>query len=218
MTHASARLAGGLAAGILLAVAVPLAASAHVEVGPDTAPAGATTPLTFSFHHGCNDSPTTSLTVTIPDGVGNAAPVYEGGWTIQRTLGGNGVPTEVTFTAAHPIESGVAASVTMDVLFDTSAAGKTVTFPVVQTCVTGSTAWTQVPAAGQSAEDLDNPAPAVAVGAATGAASDHHGPQAEASPAADPVARWLGGGGLAAGVAALAIAVVSILRRRRARA
>jgi len=147
MTHASARLAAGLAAGILLAVAVPLAASAHVEVGPDTAPAGATTPLTFSFHHGCNDSPTTSLTVTIPDGVGNAAPVYEGGWTIQRTLGGNGVPTEVTFTAAHPIESGVAASVSMDVLFDTSAAGKTVTFPVVQTCVTGSTAWTQVPAA-----------------------------------------------------------------------
>jgi uncharacterized protein YcnI len=214
MTHASARLAAGLAAGILLAVAVPLAASAHVEIGPDAAPAGDTTPLTFSFPHGCNDSPTASLTVTIPEGVGNVTPVYEGGWTIQRTLGGNGVPTAVTFTAAHPIDSGVAASVSMDVLFDASAAGTTVAFPVVQKCVTGSTSWTQVPAAGQNAEDLDNPAPSVAVGAATGVASDHHGVQAEASTGTDPVARWLGGGGLVAGVAALVIAAVSVLRRR----
>jgi uncharacterized protein YcnI len=218
MNRISARLAAGLAAGALLAVAVPLAASAHVEVGPDTAPAGATTPLTFSFHHGCDDSPTTSLTVTIPDGVGNATPVYSGGWKIQRTLGDDGVPTAVTFTADRPIDSGVAASVSMDVLFDTSAKGKTIVFPVEQKCVTGSTSWSQVPAAGQSAEDLDTPAPAVTIGAAAPGSTDHHGSATEDAPAAsgdaDPVARWLAGGGLAAGVAALVVAVVTAVRRR----
>jgi uncharacterized protein YcnI len=220
MNRISARLATGLVAGAVLAVALPLAASAHVEVGPDTAPAGATTPLTFSFHHGCDDSPTTSLAITIPDGVGNATPVYQGGWTIKRALGDNGVPTEITFTANHPIDSGVAASVAIDVLFDTSTAGARVAFPVVQKCVAGSTSWTQVPAEGQSAEDLDTPAPAVAVGGASGAgdASGRDGEPGTQAPGTltdtDPVARWLAGGALAAGVAALAVAVVAATRRR----
>ncbi|UUT35060.1 hypothetical protein [Microbacterium elymi] len=56
-TSHPARLAIGLTAGALLALAVPMAASAHVEVGPDAAPAGGTTPLTFSFHHGLRRLP-----------------------------------------------------------------------------------------------------------------------------------------------------------------
>jgi len=220
MNRTSVRLTAGLAAGALLAVAVPLAASAHVEVDPGTAPAGATTPLTFAFHHGCDDSPTTSLAITIPDGVGNATPVYDGGWTITRALGANGVPTEITFTAVHPVDSGVAASVTVDVLFDTAAGGKSIAFPVVQTCVDGSTSWTQVPERGQTAEDLDSPAPAVTVGAAAGGAAktgtSAHGSDAAstASAPADPVARWLAGGALASGVAALVVAVAAVRRRR----
>ncbi|WP_417562003.1 DUF1775 domain-containing protein [Microbacterium sp.] len=220
------RLVVGASAGLLLALAVPLAASAHVEVGPDSAAAGSTTPLTFSFHHGCDDSPTTSLKITIPDGIGNATPVYEGGWTIKRALRADGTPSAVTFTADTPIESGVEASVSLDTLIDTSAAGKTLPFLVEQTCVKGSTSWTQIPAQGQSAEDLDNPAPAVTVGpkAPTTAGADasaHGSSHADASaPAttaeADPVARWLGAGGLVAGVAALVVAIVGVTRRRRA--
>lgn len=222
------RLVVGASAGLLLALAVPLAASAHVEVGPTTAPAGSTTPLTFAFHHGCDDSPTTSLKITIPDGVGNATPVYEGGWTIERALRADGTPSAVTFTADTPIESGVEASVSLDTLIDTSAAGKTLPFLVEQTCVKGSTSWTQIPAQGQSAEDLDHPAPAVTVGpkAAGADASAADSSHADAPAAtgtdrvttaeADPVARWLGAGGLVAGVAALVVAIVGVTRRRRA--
>ncbi|WP_029145666.1 DUF1775 domain-containing protein [Microbacterium luticocti] len=221
----SARLATGVLAGTALAIALPLAASAHVEVDPASAPAGATTPLSFGFHHGCDDSPTTSLTITIPEGVGNATPVYEGGWTIDRTLGENKVPTSITFTADTPIQTGVAASVSVDVLFDTAASGKTLVFPVVQKCVTGSTSWSQVAEDGQSAEDLDHPAPVVTVGpaAATGASShgDHATGAADPGSAAstgaaasDPVARWLAGGGLVAGVAGLVVALVATTRRR----
>ncbi|QAY58681.1 DUF1775 domain-containing protein [Microbacterium protaetiae] len=205
------RLAIGAAAGAALVLGVPLAASAHVEVDPTDAPAGATTPLTFGFHHGCDDSPTRSLTITIPDGVGNATPVYQGGWSIQRTLGDNGVPTSITFTADSPVETGIAASVSLDVLFDTSAKGTTLAFPVEQTCVSGSTSWSEVPAKGQTRDDLDTPAPTVTVGAADAAA------EAPAAATADPLARWLAGGGLVAGVAGLVVALIGRGRRRQMR-
>ncbi|MBU4464288.1 MAG: YcnI family protein [Actinobacteria bacterium] len=224
-----ARLITGITAGALLVLAAPLAASAHVEVNPGTAPAGGTSRLTFSFHHGCDDSPTTALVIDIPAGVGNVMPVVEGGWNIQRTLGPNGVPTQVTFTAAQPIESGLSAAVSMDVLVDTAASGSSLTFPVVQKCVTGSTSWTQIPAAGADESTVEHPAPAISVGPAGAGDEDdndsHSGndmsmstPEATAVSAAsatadaDPVARWLGTGGLIAGLAALAVVLV---RRRK---
>ena len=218
-SHLPTRIAIGVAAGAVLAVGVPLAASAHVEVDPTDAPAGATTPLTFGFHHGCDDSPTRSLTITIPDGVGNATPVYQGGWSIDRTLGDNGVPTSITFTADTPVETGIAASVSVDVLFDTAAKGTTIAFPVEQKCVTGSTSWSQVPAEGQTRDDLDNPAPSVTVGAAQaqGETDGDDAATSDGATGADPVARWLAGGGLAAGIAGLVVAVIGLGRRRQMR-
>ena len=225
------RLALGATAGLALALAAPLAASAHVHVDPGTASAGGTQTLTFSFSHGCDDSPTTSLAIDIPDGVANATPVVQGGWTISRELGTDGVPTRVVYTADTPVENGLKASVSMDVLFAEDAAGTAVAFPVTQTCVTGETAWTEIAEDGEDPHDLDAPAPVVEVGAAgdeatgdhgSGAAGDHDGHEstddtdasAEASaPSADPVARWLAAGGLVAGIAAL---VVVLVRRRKA--
>ena len=218
-------LIAGVVAGALFALAAPLAASAHVEVSPGEASAGATAPLTFAFHHGCEKSPTTALIIDVPAGVGNVTPVVQGGWSIQRTLGANDVPTQVTFTADTPIETGLAASVSMEVLFDDAAAGTTVAFPVLQKCVTGETSWTQIPAAGADESSVDNPAPAVKVGAATatggddesdGAAAMPHGSAASAVAASsdDPLARWLGAGGLVAGLAALVIVLVRGRTRR----
>ncbi|HKT58015.1 MAG TPA: DUF1775 domain-containing protein, partial [Microbacterium sp.] len=201
--------AAGILAGGVLAVAAPLAASAHVEVSPVTAPAGGTTRLTFQFHHACDASPTTALVITIPDGVASTMPVYEGGWTIKRTLGANGLPTQVTFTADSPIPTETSASVAMDVLFRSTDTGKRIAFPVVQKCVSGSTAWVQIPESGQDPESLANPAPAVTIGPkGLGDEDDVDGPVASASPSVtaspasassptaaaepDPVARWLG--------------------------
>ena len=44
----------GVTAGLALAIGAPLAASAHVHVTPETAAAGGTETLTFSFPHGCD--------------------------------------------------------------------------------------------------------------------------------------------------------------------
>lgn len=211
----------GSAAGLVLAVGVPLAASAHVHVDPGTASAGATETLTFAFSHGCDGSPTTALVIDIPEGVGNATPIVQGGWTISREAGADGIPTQVTFTSDTPVEDGLKATVSMDVLFEESAADTSVAFPVTQTCVEGETAWTEVAEDGQDPHDLESPAPVVEVGAVAaegdghGDASgdDEHadadaGDSTAASTEADPVARWLAAGGLAAGIAALAVMLV----------
>ena len=231
----SSRLVIGAVAGVALAVGVPLAASAHVHVDPGAASAGGTETLTFSFSHGCDGSPTTALAIDIPEGVGNVTPIVQGGWTIAREAGADGVPTRVVFTAGTPVEDHLKATVSMDVLFDESAAGTAIPFPVTQTCVTGETAWTQIAEEGQDPHDLDAPAPVVEVGPVaeeaaghghdtTGSAAD----EAEASDAeaqasgttdsaandADPVARWLAAGGLVAGIAALVVVLVRGRARR----
>ncbi|MFD4959364.1 YcnI family protein [Microbacterium sp. NPDC058389] len=215
-----------LGAGLTLALGAPLAASAHVHVDPETAAAGATETIGFSFAHGCDGSPTTALAIDIPEGVANATPVVQGGWTITRELGTNGVPTRVVYTPDTPVEDGLKASVAMDVLFAESAADSALAFPVTQTCAVGETAWTQIAADDQDPEELDAPAPVVTVGAMADADADgdHHGGASEAADhddtaaaastdAADPVARWLAAGGLVAGVAALIVVLVRGRRR-----
>lgn len=215
----------GSIAGLALAVGAPLAASAHVHVNPGTASAGASSTLTFDFSHGCDDSPTTALVIDIPEGVGNAKPVVQGGWTITREVGDDGVPTQITFTADTPVENDFKAAVSIDALFDESTADTSVAFPVTQVCVEGETAWTQVAEEGQDPHDLESPAPVVEVGPVAeegdghdhAAGDDHASPDeaaadAEAASAStdggDPVARWLAAGGLVAGLAALVVVLV----------
>ena len=215
----------GVTAGLALAIGAPLAASAHVHVTPDAASAGGAQTLTFSFSHGCDGSPTTSLAVDIPEGVGNATPVVQGGWTITRELGSDGVPTRVVYTAETPVEDGLKAAVAMDVLFTEGTADTTVAFPVTQTCAEGETAWTQIAEDGEDPHDLDAPAPVVTVGAVAdtadaghdeeaahtsedAAAAGAHTGDAASVPSADPVARWLAAGGLAAGIAGRVVVLV----------
>jgi uncharacterized protein YcnI len=219
---------GGLVLGAALVLAAPLAASAHVHVTPDEAAASASTRLAFSFSHGCDGAPTTALVFDIPDGVDGVTPVLDGAWTISREVGDDGVATQVTYTAMSPVDDGVSATVALDVIFASSVADSDVAFPVRQQCSQGETDWSEVAAEGQDPHDLEAPAPVVSVGAVADASGDHgdghsdghdaggqtgtdHADAGSAS-GADPVARWLSAGALAAGLTAL---VVSLLRRRR---
>lgn len=208
----------GIALGGALVLAAPLAASAHVHVHAEGAAAGATSRLDFSFSHGCDGSPTTALVFDVPEGVANVTPVVDGVWKISRVLGDDGTPTQVTYTALTPIEDGFAASASFDALFSSDVGDTDIAFPVTQRCEVGETAWTQVAEDGQDPEELESPAPIVAVAAASAAGTSEHGDghgQAGAAPeaaASAPVATWLGGGALVLGAAAL---VVALLNRRR---
>lgn len=217
-----ARILTGVLAGATLVLAAPLAASAHVHVTPEESAAGTSTRLAFSFSHGCEDSPTTALVFDLPEGIDGATPLLDGAWTISRVVGDSGIPSQLTYTAVTPVENGVAASVAMDVIFASSVAETSVPFAVRQECVTGVTDWSEVAADGENTDDLESPAPLVAVGDVS--ESDGHGhadatdhadaeDHAEAASSdADPLARWLSGGALVAALAALGVA----LFRRRA--
>lgn len=223
-TRTRTRLLTGVLAGAVLAVGLPLAASAHIHVTPEGASADASTTLAFSFSHGCEDSPTTALKIDVPEGVTNVVPVYAAGWAITRDMADNGTVTSVTFTADAPIDNGIKGEVSLDARFAAELAGTDVAFPVTQQCVTGETAWTEIAAEGEA--EPESPAPVVAVGDVAAAEEGGHGhtdtagaadatePAAATEQAADPAALWLGGAGLALGVIALGVAIAAFVRRR----
>ncbi|QOI65885.1 DUF1775 domain-containing protein (plasmid) [Arthrobacter sp. TES] len=59
-------------------------ASAHVTVNPSTTDAGAFSVLTFAASHGCEGSPTTSFTISIPDTIADAKPTVYPGWEMKK--------------------------------------------------------------------------------------------------------------------------------------
>jgi len=222
MSHTLRRgvLAAALAGAFILAV--PAAASAHVGVSPDHIPAGESTLLTFSFSHGCGDSPTTALRVTMPEGIGGAWPTFDSDWSADIEKTASGGVSAVTFTAAKPVPHGLRGMVGLTVITDKHAADQLV-FPVEQRCVTGTNEWTQIAKDGEDPHSLDAPAPVVSLtdeGDADGAGTGH-GDHADTTSAdagedgstASALPLILGGGGLAVGIAALVLAIGAYRRR-----
>lgn len=201
--------------GAVLAVTVPVAASAHVGVSPDQIAAGDHGVLTFSFSHGCENSPTTALRVTIPEGLASVAPTMDGDWTIDVERGDDGLVSAVTYTALAPIPTELRGAVSMSISLDEDSPS-TLAFPVVQQCVEGASEWTELAENGEDPHTLDSPAPVVTVTDAGVVGHGEHGatePAAEASDAADPLPTVLGAGGMVAGIAALVVAVLAYRRR-----
>lgn len=229
--RASAALLGAAA----LVVAAPLAAQAHVTATPDSATAGGYGTLTFAFSHGCDDSPTTALEITIPEGIASVSPTLTPGWQIDvQRDGENGPVSLVTYTADEAVPSGIRAALVLGVQYAEDTAGETLAFPVNQVCEVGNTNWAEIADAGVDPHSLDAPAPTVTVGEAVSGehgaehadGADDHGSDgagaedgmtdASATDAAQasalPIA--LGATGLVVGVGALVVAVLAFRRAR----
>ena len=217
-TRRTALATAGVLGGAVLAIAVPSLASAHVGVSPDELVAGDHGVLTFSFSHGCDNSPTTALRITMPEGLASVAPTMDGDWNIQVERGDDGLVSAVTYTALTPVPTDLRGAVSMSVGLDENTPDS-LAFPVVQECVEGATEWTQLAENGEDPHSLDAPAPVVSVIAApAGGHGEHDAPEATvetpaAAPSADPLAIALGAGGLVAGIAALVVAVLAYRRR-----
>lgn len=168
-----------LGASVVALAAVP-AALAHVAPSMAEAPAGGSANVGFTIGHGCDGSPTKSVTIQIPAGVTSARPKPKAGWTISIKRGT--LPQPVKDFAGNTVTKGVL-SVTWkggtlpDDQFDEfelrlgfpSTPGKTIYFPTVQTCAKGVHRWIEIPAAGQ--DEPEEPAPGIAVVKAAA----HHG-------------------------------------------
>lgn len=231
----------GIGAGLLLAVAVPLAASAHVGVTPNTTAAGSYAVLTFAVPHGCEGSPTTTITITIPDEIQSVTPTVNPGWDVTKVMVDVAAPStaaegtaptqrvgQVVYTAHTPLADGYRDTFALQMPLPEDAAGQTLEFPTLQTCVQGETNWNQTVAPGADDHSVEAPAPSIVVTAALDE-SDHSGhtvsettadasaATATADQSGDILARVFGIGGLAIGAVALVIAAVSVRRGRTAK-
>ena len=225
-------------AAVALSLAAP--ASAHVTTTPSTTAAGAFTVATFSVPHGCEGSPTTKVEIQVPESVLSVTPTRNPFYAVEKTIQqldepvtdahGNEVTERVAsivYTADTPLPDGERD--TFELSFQVpEAEGEVLAWPTIQTCQKGETDWTEVPADGQDAEELENPAPAFVITAAEG---DGHADATATEPASDegevvaaaaeaPTddtddgSSALGWAGLVAGLLGLAAAGLALARTR----
>lgn len=227
-TLTSTATVGATAALMMLGLG---AASAHVDATPTDTAAGAYSLLTFAVGHGCDGSPTTAVTITLPDELNDATPTVNPNWTIAksvqkldtpRTLANGSKVSErtesITYTANTPLDPHERDTFTLSLQLPDTA-GTTLHFPTLQQCEKGETNWSEIPAAGADHDSVKSPAPALTVTAAV--EGDGHGTATEHDEAASPTvtndggtswAIWLG---LGAGLAGLVLGGLAFLRTGR---
>jgi len=224
MSTAVRRAVRGIVVGAVAAVGVALVASpasAHVTVTPSETAAGSYTVLTVSVPHGCDGSATTEVSIQIPQEILAVTPTLNPGWqTPEKVMAKLAKPVkdahgeevtervaEVVYKAKTPLPDGLRDTFELSLQLPKTP-GKTLTFPAVQKCEKGETAWVQVPAAGQKADDLEHPAPSFVVTAAEG----EHGDTAAAGNTAaaaktQPASATTTGGGASSMVNWIALAL-----------
>jgi uncharacterized protein YcnI len=159
----------------VLAAALSIASPAfcHVTLEQREATIGSPTKLTFRVPHGCEDQPTVTVRVLIPEGFIAAKPMPKAGWTLEVSQG--------DYAKSHDYFHNVKLSKgTKEISWKGNLPGEyydefivsgfvsrdfkpdaMLYFPVVQECPSGAHRWIEVPAAGQSGSDLKEPAPGI---------------------------------------------------------
>ena len=148
------------------------AALAHVSLQVKDAPVGSTYKAILQVPHGCEGKPTTTVRIQIPEGVIAIKPQPKPGWTLEKVKGSYGksydyygTPTtggvkEVIWSKGSLADDGYDEFAFRVFLTPDLKAGETLYFPVVQECPDGmAERWIEIPAAGQSSDDLELPAP-----------------------------------------------------------
>jgi uncharacterized protein YcnI len=203
-----------LALGVaVLGIAAP--ASAHVTIEASTTAAGAFAVLTVSVPHGCDGSATTKVEIQIPAGIDEVTPTRNPFWTDAKNTeqldppvtdeDGNEITervASVAYTARTPLPDGYRDAFELSLQLPDDE-GATLVFPIVQTCEQGEAAWIEVPAEGQSEDDLELPAPAITL---TAAETTDGEPSEDDSDVLGVVALGLGAVGVLLGGAALLLA------------
>jgi uncharacterized protein YcnI len=231
MMKASAAVAGG----ILLALAVPLAASAHVTIAPNTATPGSYALIDVKVPNESATATTNKVELSLPTDTPFTSVSYVpvAGWDVQLItttlpkpvkMDGNEVTdavTSVVWTAqpGHEIASGQLQvfQLSLGRVPDTGS----VVFPALQTYTDGTVVkWVETSA------NADHPAPVLYINDAPPAASTA-GPAISPSPVAedtaagtassgDTLARVLGVGGLVLGAVGLVLAIAASRRKESA--
>jgi uncharacterized protein YcnI len=197
------------AIALLLVSVLPVAAHASVPDGSEV-PSNSGAVIHVRLPHGCSGAAITAVEVQLPDGVVGAKPALIAGWTATTemvpatyTLYGTEYTERVgtiTWTGG-PLPDGQFLDFGINATFQLEPGEYTL--PVIQYCGDESVAWVEVPAAGQTHDDLEHPAPEFVV--VDAAATDGH-TDTPAATTTDPLVY----AALLAAVAALAVSVYGL--------
>jgi uncharacterized protein YcnI len=206
-----------LAGSIALALAVPLAASAHVTIDDDTAEAGSYTLLTFKVPNESATATTSSITLTLPGDAPFASVSYVPvpGWSAELTrttlpepvmIGDTELTqavTQVTWTAEPGHEVGPGQLQLFPLSLGPVPDTDPIVLPVDQTYTDGTVvSWSE------TGEGAEHPAPVLHV-------EDEAAAPAVAAPSEpDVLARVLAIAGLVLGAGGIAFGVASGRRTR----
>lgn len=162
---------------MLAAAAVSLTTStalAHVTLENKEAPVGSTYKAVFRIPHGCEGKPTNVVRVRVPEGMIAVKPQPKPGWTLEKVKGAYaksyeyyGTPMsegvrEIVWSGGNLGDDEYDEFVLRGYLTPDLAVGSTLHFPVVQECPDGAAErWIEIPAEGQSSDDLELPAPGI---------------------------------------------------------
>ena len=214
------KITGGAVAAVIAVLASASAAVAHITASPGDAAADEYATLEFGVPHGCEGSPTRSVRIRIPDTVPSVTPQRNPLWDLttregpkqETELNGETITrgvSEVIWTARQPLPDDQLDILGMSVRLP-NAPGETLYFPAIQECEQGAHRWIQIPAEGESAEELEEPAPQVELTA---------GEEGESEPAAedgdDGAPTWLAVAALGAGAAGLGAGGTALARTRK---
>jgi uncharacterized protein YcnI len=148
------------AAVLAAALALPAAASAHVTLQPNTAPAGGFTRLDVRVPNERDDSATVKVDVQFPDGFESVSYEPRDGWEVTVRRSGERV-TRITWSGGR-IEPGQFTDFGLSLRMPEGEAGDKLTFKALQTYEGGEVVRWIGP------EDADEPAPIVTLAAASG--------------------------------------------------
>lgn len=157
-----------------LIAASATAAFAHATLEVTEAHVGSSYKAVIRIGHGCEGKPTIAVRVQIPEGVIAAKPMPKPGWMLEKIKGAYETSYDYYGT---PMKEGVkeivwkGGSLADDeydeftfraFLTDGLPVGKMLYVPVVQECPDGAAKrWIEIPAEGQSNDDLEYPAPGI---------------------------------------------------------
>lgn len=124
--------------------------------------------------HGCDGAPTFRVRMRVPEGMIAVKPMPKAGWTLATVVKPYPVPYDYHGnTSTEEVQEIVWSGELDDAHYDefvfrgritdTAEAGRMLYVPVVQECADDAERWIEIPAEGQSDDDLQMPAPGVMV-------------------------------------------------------
>lgn len=180
-------LIGALTAVLLTLFAGATLARAHAGLEQRQSSVGASYKIVVKIPHGCEGSATTTVKVSIPEGVIGVKPMPKAGWKVAVERGSyarsyqfyhgemkEGV-RQVSWSGGNLPDDFYDEFVMSSFVARELEPGQTLYFPVTQECEKGQVAWEQIPENGQDPHALERPAPGLVLVAGDHAGGHKHG-------------------------------------------